>query len=70
VILVLCKRRTVGRGNRHELVGEHARLERAWARCWFDRESVLLGAGNLVALRDDLGVSPSEIVHSFFNRDW
>src|SRR5436309_1407027 len=55
-ILVFCKRATVGEGDRHELVREHARLERRpGAALALDGEGILLGARDLVALRDQLG---------------
>src|SRR5439155_26036867 len=52
-ILVFCKSGAVGEGDRHELVGEHARLERRpGAALALDGERILLLARDLVALRD------------------
>src|SRR3989475_9612877 len=54
--LVFCKSGAVGEGDRHELVGEHARLERRpGAALALDGEGILLLARDLVALRDQLG---------------
>src|SRR5206468_3742349 len=51
-----CERRSVGQGDRHELVGEHTRLERCLGPALaLDGEGVLLGARDLVALGHYLG---------------